>query len=133
MNLKDDWIYWICQIAGWGSYSTVVFAVVTAFAGWHTYIFLGFVLFFCYSIGLTHLSRRHLRKREWLALPGFSGLRRIFGAALAIGGLQTLLIILIARVLSGQNAFDANATAGTALLFKNRNPISSFWTSKCRV
>lgn len=106
MRLKDDWIYWTCQIAGWGSYSGIVFAVITSFIGWHTYIFVGFVLFFFYSIGFTHLLRLRIRKRRWLDLPASRGLPRILGGALAISAIEIPLVVAIAWILEGRNAFD---------------------------
>src|SRR6516162_9370292 len=101
MKLKSTWIYWVCQVAGWGSYSAIVFAVMTRFMGWHTFIFIGFVLFFFYSIGFTHLLRLRIRKRLWLAMPASRGLPRIFGSALLIGIVEACLVILIARILEG--------------------------------
>jgi two-component sensor histidine kinase len=106
MKLKENWIYWTCQIAGWGSYSAVAFAATTTFVGWHMNIFIGFVLFFCYSIGFTHLLRSRIRQRRWLALHAFRGLPRIFGSAVAVGLLEALLVVVIAWILEGQNAFD---------------------------
>src|SRR5262249_48304232 len=89
-------------------------------------IVVGFVLFFGYSIGLTHLLRHNIRKQKWLELRALPGLSRTFGAALAVGAFQTLLVILIARLLPGDNAFDAAATAGTAfgIIF-----VTSTWTA----
>ena len=114
MKLKADSAYWTCQVAGWGSYSAIVFAVITAFLGWQTYIFVGFILFFAYSIGFTHLLRLQIRNRQWLAMPPSRGLPRMFGFAVAIGGAQTLLVIVISRILTGENAFDRTAALSTA-------------------
>ena len=114
MKLKADSAYWTCQVAGWGSYSTIVFAVITAFLGWQTDIFVGFILFFAYSIGFTHLLRLQIRKRQWLTMPALRGLPRMFGCAVAIGGAQTLFVIAISRILTGENAFDRTAALSTA-------------------
>lgn len=113
MTVKDDWLYWICQIGGWGSYSALVFAVITAFEGWQPVILAGFLLFFCYSIGLTHLLRWIARRQRWLTFPGFQGVSRMFGAAVGIGLLEALLVLVISRVLQGGNAFDTTATIST--------------------
>jgi hypothetical protein len=113
VNRNENWIYWLCQVAGWGGYSTAGLAVATAVAGWRFSIFVGFILFFGYSIGLTHLLRHNIQNRKWLELRALPGLGRTFGAALAVGALQALLVILIARLLPGENAFDAAAMAGT--------------------
>ena len=126
MNRKENWIYWLCQVTGWGGYSVAALAVATAFAGWSFGIVVGFILFFGYSIGLTHLLRYYIQKRKWLELRALPGLGRIFGAALAVGALQTLLVILIARLLPGENDFNAAATAATAfgIIF-----VTSTWTA----
>jgi two-component sensor histidine kinase len=114
MTRKANWIYWACQIAGWGTYSVVVFGITTAFIGWRTDIFAGFVLFFLYSIGLTHLLRQTIQKRQWLSARAFPALLYIFGAAVGTGAIQTGLVILIARVMVGENAFDRTAAVSMA-------------------
>ncbi|HEY2382795.1 MAG TPA: histidine kinase [Terriglobia bacterium] len=114
MKFRQEWIYWTCQVAGWGSYSAVVFAVITAFLGWQTNIFAGFLLFFFYSIGFTHLLRLRIRRRRYLDLPASRGLPRIFGSAVAIGALEILLVIAISRILEGHNAFDATGMLSMA-------------------
>jgi LytS/YehU family sensor histidine kinase len=126
MKLKESWIYWICQIAGWGSYSVIGFAIATSFAGWRPDIALGFILFFLYSIGFTHLLRLQIRKGAWLSLPALRGLPRIFGCALVIAAVQTLLVVTIARLLYGRAAFDTTATisAFSGIVF-----MTSAWTS----
>jgi two-component sensor histidine kinase len=113
MKPKNSWIYWACQVAGWGTYSIVVFGITTAFLGWRNDVFVGFLLFFCYSIGLTHVLRRTIQKRQWLSGSAFPGLLYLFAAAVVTGILQTILVILIARVLTGENAFDRTATIST--------------------
>src|SRR5262245_9212671 len=119
MKLKDDWIYWACQVAGWGSYSAATFAAAITFGGWRADLVVGFGLFFLYSVALTHFLRWYIRRREWLLLPARSGLPRAFGSAVVIGGFQTLLVVAIARALMGANAFDTMATvsAATGIVF----------------
>ena len=103
MTRKANWIYWACQIAGWGTYSVVVFGITTAFIGWRTDIFAGFVLFFLYSIGLTHLLRQTIQKRQWLSARAFPTLLYIFGAAVGTGAIQTgLVILIVAAAFAGQ-------------------------------
>jgi LytS/YehU family sensor histidine kinase len=114
MKVKNSWLYWTCQIAGWGIYSVVAFSITTEFTGRRADIVIGFLLFFFYSIGLTHFLRRTIRKRGWLGGRAFPGLFYIFGAAVATGILQTVLVVLIARLLAGQNPFDTIAIVSTA-------------------
>ena len=114
MSTRTNYAYWVCQIAGGGGYSAIAFLVATHFAGWHSSIAIGFGLFFLYSIVLTHLLRGQIRRRGWLLLPATRGLPRIFGGALGTGLVETVLVIVIARVLTGERAFDTIATASTA-------------------
>src|SRR5262249_43820768 len=113
-KLKNSWLYWTCQIAGWGTYSVVAFSIVREFTGLREDILIGFLFFFFYSIGLTHFLRRTIQKRKWLAGPPFPGLFYIFAAAVATAILQTVLVVLIARLLEGQNEFDRTAIISTA-------------------
>jgi glucose-6-phosphate-specific signal transduction histidine kinase len=114
MKLKNSWIYWACQIAGWGTYSAVVFGITTAFTGWRANILICFLLFFIYSIGLTHLLRRTIRKRQWLAERAFPGLLYVFAGAVATGLFQTVLIVVIARAAVGPNVFDTTGIISAA-------------------
>jgi signal transduction histidine kinase len=114
MKPKDEWIYWVCQIAGWGGYSAIAFAFTTAFTGWRPVIFAGYILFLCYSVGLTHLLRLVIKKRQWLTLPASQGLPRVFGGAVCTGILEALLVLVISRILQGENTFDRTATISMA-------------------
>src|SRR5215470_203278 len=114
MSLKESWPYWACQITGWGSYSVAAFATATAFAGWRMDIVIGFALFFCYSIGLTHLLRWCIRRNRWLQVPARRGLPRLLGSAIALGAFDTALVVLIANLLQDSNVFDTTGIAGTA-------------------
>jgi two-component system sensor histidine kinase AlgZ len=99
-------LYWICQIAGWGAYASALFAVTTAYSGWRVRIAFAYVLFFLYSIALTHLLRREIQRRDWLSLPAARGLPLMLAAALAVGITQTALVVTVGRVLSAQSGFD---------------------------
>jgi LytS/YehU family sensor histidine kinase len=114
MKTKSTYLYWACQIFGWGGYSAIGLAITTIYTGWQGGIAAGFALFFCYSIALTHLLRSLIRRRDWLMLPAARGLPRIFAGAVGIGLIETALVVGLSRVLTGANAFDATATASTA-------------------
>src|SRR5262249_13025500 len=75
---------------------------------------LGYVLFLGYSIGLTHLLRSQIRNRRWLMLPAIRGLPRLFGTAIGLGILETVLVVLFARLLRDRNAFDTTAALSAA-------------------
>lgn len=109
-----NYAYWTCQIVGWGVYSALSFAAATAFAGWRPAIAIGFGLFFFYSVALTHALRRLILRRNWLAAPPAQGLPRVFGCAVAVGLVQTLLIVSISHLLTSASAFGVVGTAYTA-------------------
>jgi len=108
--------YWICQAAGWGAYTLALFGITTAYTGWHIAIVFSYALFFLYSVALTHLLRREMRRRDWLALPAARGLPRMFFAALAVALIQTALVVILALVITGsQSGFgEVRQAAATA-------------------
>src|SRR6185312_3782318 len=93
MRGKTNWLYWGCQIAGWGVYSVVGLTIATLTTGWHAGTAIGFALFFVYSIACTHWMRGFIRRRGWLALPPIRGFPRIFSTAIAVGFLLAALVV----------------------------------------
>src|SRR4030088_3261821 len=61
--------YWICQILGWGIWSAIGISIAVSQVGWRASIVIGYLMFFLYSIALTHWYRREIRRRQWLSLP----------------------------------------------------------------
>jgi hypothetical protein len=59
--------YWRCQIAGWGVYSAIGIVSAAQEIGWGLSAIAGYLLFFLYSIALTDLFRREIKRRDWLA------------------------------------------------------------------
>jgi hypothetical protein len=114
MKVRDHWIYWTCQIAGWGGYTSAGLAAATVFAGPRLDIIVGFVLFFLYSIALTHLLGWTIRRQQWLMRPASRALPPIAAAAVCVGVTQTMMVVLISRILHG-DWFDRMATASTAV------------------
>src|SRR6185437_8009809 len=113
MRGKTNWLYWVCQIAGWGIYTVVGLTIATLTTGWRAATAIGFALFFVYSIACTHWMRGFIRRRGWLALPPMRGFPRIFGSAIAVGLLLAALVVGLSQLLAGPNAFNAAAIAGT--------------------
>jgi hypothetical protein len=113
MRGKTNWLYWGCQIAGWGGYSVVGLIIATLTTGWHAGTGIGFALFFVYSIGATHWMRGLIRRRGWLALPPLRGFPRIFSTAMGVGLLLAALVVGLSRLLAGPTSFNAPAIAGT--------------------
>ncbi|MGH8018021.1 MAG: LytTR family transcriptional regulator DNA-binding domain-containing protein [Opitutaceae bacterium] len=71
----------------------------------------GYVLFFFYSIALTHGLHRLIERRHWLALPPVRALARIGGAALIAGTIQTALVFFVQALWPGAPPLAASAAS----------------------
>jgi sensor histidine kinase YesM len=63
--------------------------------GWQASMVAGYFLFFLYSIALTDLLRREIRRRGWLTDLSLLGFTRLFVSALALGAVQTFLVFAV--------------------------------------
>ena len=90
--------------------------MATQQVGWRLGVVAGYVLFFLYSIALTDLLRREIRRRQWLSGHVSFAFLRILGAAIAIATLQTFLVV----------AFDFVLQSGTDALRKPA-ALSGMW------
>src|SRR6266850_933062 len=64
--MKTKIVYWICQAAGWGFYTVMGISMAAQQVGWRFSMIAGYILFCLYSIALTDLLRREIRRRQWL-------------------------------------------------------------------
>jgi hypothetical protein len=111
--MKTKSAYWACQLIGWGGYAALGLLFAAQAVGWRPSVVVGFVLFFGYSIALTDLLRREIRRRQWLdASPG-RVLWRMALAVIAIGLVQTFLIFSVTLLLTGR----LTQMGGTSSLF----------------
>src|SRR5690349_21360413 len=99
--MKTRSSYWICQILGWGSYSALGMWGASQQAGWTRTVTVGYGLYALYSIGLTHLLRREIRRRGWLDSLSAGEYLKVFAAAAITGLIQGLLVITISWALAG--------------------------------
>ncbi len=100
--MKNKIAYWVCQVAGWGAYAVTGTAMVAQQVGWQFSLIAGYALFFLYSIALTDLLRREMRRRQWLCTLTFRASLRLFVAALAIAAIQTFLVFAIDLMFHGR-------------------------------
>ena len=98
--MKTRIAYWACQTAGWGGYVAMGMSVAVRQAGWHAGIVVGYVLFFFYSIALTDLLRREIRRRGWPNVP--YGFLRVLGSAVALATVQTFLVFAVSLAFQGR-------------------------------
>ena len=89
--------YWRCQILGWGAYS----AIGVLSAPWRLTTFAGYFLFCLYSIALTDLLRREIRRRDWLAQSNVWTYLRLFLAAILVAAIQSGLVFAVDLALIG--------------------------------
>jgi hypothetical protein len=99
--MKTKVAYWTCQVAGWGGYSAIGLWSAAQQVGWRFSLVAGYILFFFYSIALTDLFRREIRRRQWLTATSARMYARIFGAAALVAAVQTCLVISINWLLEG--------------------------------
>jgi signal transduction histidine kinase len=87
--------YWICQVFGWGTYSVAGTLITAGRIGWSAGLIVGYLLFFLYSIALTDLLRREIRRRQWLSASPGRIFFRLGLAAIAIAIVQAILVVLV--------------------------------------
>ena len=93
--------YWACQIAGWAAFSALGLTTAAMANGWRPSIVIGYLLFFLYSVGFTHLLRRLSLRRGWASLGPAKTLIRLSVGAILIAILQTGLVVGIYTAIEG--------------------------------
>ena len=102
--MKTKIAYWSCQVIGWGAYSALGTAMAAQYIGWRFNLIAGYILFFIYSIALTDLLRREMRRRKWLDPLSFRSFLKLFAAALSIAAIQTILVFAVDLMLDGRHS-----------------------------
>jgi hypothetical protein len=113
--MKTKTAYWTCQVAGWSAYSAMGAWAAAQQVGWRFSLVAGYLLFFLYSIALTDLFRREIRRRQWLTAPSRWMYARVFGAAVAIAAVQTFLVISINWLFDGERSALLHPAAALAV------------------
>ena len=101
--MKTRTAYWTCQVAGWGAYSAIGALTAAHQVGWRLSVVAGYLLFFLYSIAMTDLFRREIRRRQWLAGSWWT-YDRVFGAAFLVAAVQTVLVFFINWLFDGADS-----------------------------
>ncbi len=117
--MKTKIAYWACQAAGWGFYSVMGITMTAQQVGWRPSMIAGYILFFLYSIALTDLLRREIRRRDWLADLGLLSFARLFASALAVAAVQTFLVF----------AIDLAFQQGSSSVFRQPSYVIATWIS----
>ena len=109
--------YWIYQTAWWGVYSAIGLAVNVANGGSLRLLTFSHILFFAYSMGLSHLFRLVIDRRRSRG-PSFVRMRLFLGAGVLVFSLiQTILVISIDRVINTSERSSWTLGAASALWY----------------
>jgi len=119
--------YWALQIAGWTAYGGVGLSTAVMENGWRPSIVIGYILFPLYSMGLTHLLRAQIHRRQWNGLPLHRALARLAVASIAIGAAQTVLVVGIYTAIEGQLGVWSQPSS-IGFLFLGVSMITTIWT-----
>jgi two-component system, LytTR family, sensor histidine kinase AlgZ len=93
--------YWACQIGGWAVYSALGLTTAGMESGWRPSVIIGYLLFFIYSVGLSHLLRRISLRRGWTSLGPARAMARLSAGAILIAALQTGLVVGVYTAIEG--------------------------------
>lgn len=110
--MNKSFIYWICQIVGWGLYTLFLIGMMALFGGEATVTSSTLVLQLIIYVGLvlfSHLFRLHILRRNWLELSiGKLIPRAILGTLLTAVVVQTFIHLIIYHFfpLSGITGFS---------------------------
>lgn len=124
---RADKFYWLCQTCGWGAYSAVGLWTAVLEHGWRPSATYGYILFFLYNITLTHLLRGVIRRRAWTSLPLPRVLVRLALASIAIGVIQTTLVVAVYAAIEGSLGVWNDGSA-IAFLFMGVSIATTVWS-----
>jgi hypothetical protein len=95
--------YWACQIGGWSAFSALGLTTAAMENGWRPSAVIGYLLFFLYSVGFTHLLRRLSLRRGWTNLAPARAFARLSVSAILIATIQTGLVVGIYSAIERQS------------------------------
>lgn len=96
-------------------------------SGWRPSAIAGYLLFFGYSIGLTHLLRRIIHRRGWTGLPLSSALMRLTIGSILLGALESALVVGVYTLIEG-NLGIWRERPSIAFMFIGLSVVNTIWT-----
>jgi len=120
--------YWTCQALGWGLYSIIGLAAASRQIGWRPTVAIGYLLFALYSIALTELFRREIRRRGWLNSNAGRMIGRLALGVVAVGSIQSFLVVAINLALEPRSNALARDRAAMMALWVGVIGATSIWT-----
>jgi sensor histidine kinase YesM len=124
---RADKFYWLCQICGWGAYSVIGLWTAVLEHGWRPSAIYGYILFFLYSIVLTHILRGVIRRRAWTSLSLPKILVRLALASILIGVIQATLVVTVYTAIEGSLGVWTDRSA-IAFLFMGVSIATTVWS-----
>lgn len=102
--MKNRIAYWSCQVVGWGAYAAMGVSMVAEQVGWSFHLVAGYALFALYSIALTDVIRRAIKRRGILnqMRPRTVGL--LFLAAVGLAAVQSFLVCAVDLAFQGRSS-----------------------------
>jgi hypothetical protein len=96
--------YWTFQALFWAGYTIFYLLFAVHYVGWTPAIIAGYMLYPCYSIGLTHLLHREFRRWRGRVLPTWKKILESILGVIAVGLLQVFLMVAIDLPFEGRNS-----------------------------
>src|SRR5215470_6239498 len=103
--MKTRIAYWSCQAAGWGAYAAMGLSMATRQVGWQFHVAAGYFLFALYSIALTDLLRRAIKRRNILDELSLQSVGGLFAAAVLVAAAQAFLVTAVDLAFQGTESF----------------------------
>jgi LytS/YehU family sensor histidine kinase len=125
--MKTKRAYWACQIVGWGGYSISGIFMTAAIIGWSFHLMVGYVLFAAYSIALTDVLRRAIKKRGTLDSMRLRTAGELFLAAIVLAALQSFLVCAVDLAFQGRSSFVISQPAFVPNLFISVSGANCIW------
>jgi sensor histidine kinase YesM len=125
MKLRST-AYWGCQVLGWGAWTAFGMTIAASQRALRPGVVIGFALFFGYSIALTHLLRREIRRRQWMTLPARQLIPRMALTAVLTGAVLTGLVSGLGWILA-RGALEISGPADLLLMIGNMTFATSIW------
>ena len=126
--MKTRKTYWTCQIVGWGAYTAIGIAGAVQQAGTDAGVIAGYVLFFLYSIALTDLFRREMRRRQWLNANAGRMLATLALGALVVGAIQSFLVFAVDLAFHGASNYFVQHPKNALWLWVGVTGVTFAWT-----
>lgn len=99
-KIKNDRLYWICQISGWLTFYIIYTSIAIFFAGLNWMIIIGYFNTVIVGFLLTHQYKRFIHKKQWTSLGINDIAIRIIFCSFAIGAIWASVVLPVNDLIS---------------------------------